>query len=53
MRRITSEISQLILGILIMAAGFGLTVNFLNGLMLIGIILIIAGIIILLRMVVN
>ncbi len=44
MKKISIEIAKIISGTLLLATGFGLTVNFLNGLMLIGIVIGVGGI---------
>ena len=46
--KILKEILQIILAIILMAAGLGLIINFLNGLLIIGVMLVILGIVLLL-----
>jgi len=50
--KLFKEITQLILAILLMTAGASLTFNYLNGLLIIGILLLMAGMALLIRMVV-
>jgi hypothetical protein len=47
--KLVKEILQIILAIILMAGGFGLVINFINGLLIIGVILIVAGIMLLLH----
>ena len=53
MKKITIEILQIISAVIILSAGFAFTFRYLDGRMLIGICLIIAGISLLVRMVVS
>lgn len=53
MKNITRQITLILLGTFLMAGGLGLTVNFLNGLLLIGILLIVAGASVLLGLVIE